>query len=375
MPGPPRQRFVYGPSPFKDRVDRSIRFSIVVPSVPSHLDRRAGIGFALLACGLLAAWLTLQPGGETLATWIDDLATVAAALAATLLCLRAGAARRGRSRTFWWLLAAATAAWTAAEIAWAVYDLALDGVPTVSWADAGYLAAIPLTAAALLVHPALRASGSGRARALLDGLAVATALFLLSWTVVLGPLWERSDVSRLGDAVALAYPFGDAVLVFFVVLAVVRMTGAERASLALLLGGLFAMAIGDSAYAYLTGVADYASGGPLDVTWIAAYLGIGLSAWCAAPADADARGRAVVHAAADPAAAPLAPLVAPFVPVIAALLVLGVQLQLGQRPDRPGVVVALALVVLVLVRQALLLHDLRAQRLLADAAPLERAWS
>jgi len=353
----------------------SITFGIVVRSVRTHLERRAGIGFALLACALIAAWLAWQPGGETLATWIDDVATVVAALVATLLCVRTGAAQRSRIRTFWWLLAAATGAWTAAEIAWAVYDLALGDVPAVSWADAGYLAAIPLTAAALFVHPALRGGGSSRARALLDGLAVATALLFLSWTVVLGPLWERSDLSQLGDAVALAYPFGDGVLVFFVVLAVHRMTGAERLSLALLLGGLLAMAVGDSAYAYLTGVAEFDSGGPLDVTWIAAYLGIGLSAWCAAPCTgARPRAAPLARAAADPAAAPLAALVVPFVPMLAALVVLGAQVQLGHRPDRPGLAAALVLVVLVLTRQALLLRDLRA-RSSADDPHLEHAWS
>ncbi|HEX7289936.1 MAG TPA: hypothetical protein VF250_02305 [Conexibacter sp.] len=339
-----------------------------------HLDRRAGIGFALLACGALALWLAWKPGGETLATWIDDLATVCAALAAALLCLRAGALQRGRARSFWWLLAAAAGAWTAAEAAWAVYDLALGGVPSVSWADAGYLAAIPLTAAALLVHPALRGGGSSRARALLDGIAVATALLFLSWTIVLGPLWEQSDISQLGDLVALAYPFGDAVLVFFVVLAVNRMTGVERLALALLLGGLLAMAVGDSVYAYLTGVADFESGGLLDLTWVVAYLGIGLSAWVATAAPGEAP-RPVAVTTAAPAEAPLASLVAPFVPVLAALLVLGVQVNLGQRPERLGLVAALALVALVLVRQALLLRDQRAQlqRPHADDLRLEGA--
>lgn len=353
----------------------AITFGIVVRSMGPHLDHRTGLCAALLACALsaLAALLVWKPGGETLATWVDDLLTAGAALAAALLCARTGAACRGRIRTFWWLLAAAAGAWTAAEVAWAVYDLARGDVPAVSWADAGYLAAIPLTAAALLVHPALRGSGSSRARALLDGVAVATALFLLSWTIVLGPLWERSDVSTLADVVALAYPFGDAVLLFFVVLAVVRMTGAERLPLALLLGALLAMAVGDSAYAYLTGVADFESGGPLDVTWVAAYLGIALSAWLAAPLHRRPR-RQPAPAAVDPAT-PLAPLVVGFVPVIAALLVLGVQMQTGHRPDRPGVVAALVLVVLVFARQALLLWDLRAHRPLGVGPQPEQVLS
>jgi hypothetical protein len=152
------------------------------------------------------------------------------------------------------------------------------------------------------------------------------------------------------------------VLVFIVVLAVRRMTGADRLSLACLLGGLLAMAFADSAYAYLKGVEDFASGGPLDAGWFAGYVGIALSAWLA---DAE---RSEIRVTDSPPlvplapVAPLAPVVIPFVPVIAALLVLGVETQLGHRPDALGLAIALALVALVLIRQALLTRDLRDRR-------------
>lgn len=59
-------------------------------------------------------------------------------------------------RTFWRLFAAATGSWALGELLWAVYDLGRGGgaVPVPSWADAAYLAAVPLAAAALLAHPA-----------------------------------------------------------------------------------------------------------------------------------------------------------------------------------------------------------------------------
>jgi hypothetical protein len=319
------------------------------------------IAGALVLTAVLAAWLHFEVGGARTALWVDDVATALAALLATVLCVRAAVLHHGSVRLFWVLLAGAAGAWTVAEAIWGVYDLLLDGVPTVSWADAGYLAAIPLAAAALLVHPALRGRpGTRKARAVLDGLTVATALLFLSWTIVLGPLWDTSDLSTLGGAVAFAYPFGDVVLMFFVVLAVRRMTGADRLSLACLLGGLLAMAFADSWYAYRTGVEDFESGGLLDAGWFLAYLGIALSALIADGERSEVRDAAPVVPAV--AGDPLAPVVVPFVPVIAALVVLGAESQLGDRPDAVGTVSALALVALVLVRQVLLLRDMRAER-------------
>jgi len=95
-------------------------------------------------------------------------------------------------------------------------------VPVLSWADVGYLAGYPLAAAALLFHPGMRAAGSYKTRATLDGLAIGAALLLLSWTFVLGPLWRHTDLTTAGGIVTLAYPFGDTVIIFLIVLSVGR---------------------------------------------------------------------------------------------------------------------------------------------------------
>ena len=318
---------------------------------------------AALASVLLAAWLQWNVGGDTVTLYVDDIATAAAALLASLLCLRAGRRVEGRMRRFWWLLAAAAGAWALAEMTWGFYDLVLgDDVPVVSWADVGYLCAIPLAIAALVSHPALRGGGTRKVRSVIDALTVAVALLFLSWTAVLGPLWKSSDLSTLGGLVALTYPFGDVILVFFVVLAVRGMTRTDRLSLCCLLGGLLAMSLSDTLYAYLTGVNDYAVGGVLDVGWFAAYVGIALSALLARAREDDPARSA--EEAADP---PLASLVAPFFPLLIALGALAVDIQLGHRPERVGLVMAFGLVALVLLRQALLLFDLN-QRDKRDAA-------
>ncbi len=89
----------------------------------------------------------------------------------------------------------------------------------------------------------------------------------------------------------------------------------------------------------------------IDSGWFVGYLAIALGAYCAS-------GPASVAHRPDPASPSLVPIAAPFFPVLLALGVIGVEVQLGHRPDGATTAIALALVALVLARQALLLVDL-----------------
>lgn len=255
-------------------------------------------------------------------------------------------------RRFWWLLAAACGAWTLGEFIWGVYDVALrESVPVPSWADVGYLAGVPLAVIALVCHPAMRGGWTHKARSVLDSLTVATALLFLSWTVVLGSLWRSSHLSTLGGAVAFAYPFGDVVMIFFIVLAIRGMAAGGRLALWCLLAGLLALALSDATYSYLTEVKSYASGNLIDTGWFAGYLGIALGAFCSGPRDSVVR-RASLSLPGR------ASLVAPLLPVLGALSVAAIQIELGHRLDDVAWIAAFALVALVLARQGLLVLDL-----------------
>jgi hypothetical protein len=309
---------------------------------------------AALATTLLAVWIGLRLGGAGTALWADDLATPLAALIACVLCFRAAGRQGGRMRAFWSLLGCALACWTLAEVIWAVYALILHREVSVpSWADVGYLSAIPLAVAALVVHPATRGSRTRKARSVFDGLVIATALLFLSWTLVLGPLWRSTDLSTWTGVVALAYPFGDVVVVFFIVLAIRGMTGAHRLSLWCLLAGLLVMALSDSAYTYMTEVANYSSSSAslIDVGWIAAYLAIALAALSPERGTAAAPGLEL-------AGPRLGSLLSPLVPVLLALGVAAVELKLGHHLDKAAWLMACGLIALVLVRQGLLLREL-----------------
>lgn len=328
------------------------------------------IGALVLVTGVCGVWIGLRLGGGRVTLWVDDAATPLAALIACVLCLRARARHSGRMRLFWTLLGCATACWTFAEVIWGYYALILDTeVPAPSWADLGYLSAIPLTVAALVVHPATKGSGTRKARSVFDGLVIATALLFLSWTLVLGPLWRSANLSTWAGVVNLAYPFGDVVIVFFIVLAIRGMTDQGRLSLWCLLGALLVMALSDSTFTYLSDLASYSSssGHLIDTGWIAAYLGIALAAF-SSRADS-----AVVPAAEDSDSRPsLASLIAPLLPVLLALTVAAVEIKLGHHLDHAAWLMAFALIVLVLVRQGLMLLELLGPGRDADAGLMQR---
>jgi diguanylate cyclase len=324
----------------------------------------AALAAAVLAVVVFAAWVGAGLGGETVVRYVDDLATAAAALVAAGACFHAARKQTGRLRLFWALLAAATAAWTLGELLWALYDLILVGsVPVPSWADAAYLAAIPLAAAALLVHPALHGRSTGKARALLDGLVIASALFFLFWTLLLGPLWRTTDLTTLGGLVAFAYPIGDIVVVLLVVLVIRGTSTRTRVDLWYLVAGLLAITFSDAGYGYLSEVRDYATGNLIDTGWVAGYLAIAIAARTSQADKATERAPAP-HTTISPAA-----IGAPFLPLFAALGLAASRIELGHRLDGVEVTTAFFLIAIVLIRQALLAFDLvRSQD--RDPAPI-----
>jgi hypothetical protein len=312
-------------------------------------------------------WLVLHVGGDSGVRYFDDIVTALAALSACVACLLAGKHQSGSERRFWVLLGLALGAWTFAEVIWGIYDLVLRVVvPVPSWADVGYLGAIPLAAAALLCHPGIHTAGSHKARATLDGLAIGTAVLLLSWTFVLGSLWRHTDLTTAGGIVALGYPFGDIVIIFLIVLSVRSMTATGRRPLLWVLVGLFAMAVSDSTYAYLAEVGRYSTGNLVDIGWVVGYLAIAVGA------SADA-GQTVRAPSELPTEASLASLVTPYVPVLLALSVITFELELHHHVDRFSWLTGFGLALLVIARQALLLVDRRHELFAASDGPHEAA--
>lgn len=316
--------------------------------------RRIGIVAAAAASSVAVVfllWLTLRIGGNSGVRYFDDIVTALAAMTACLACFSAGARQVGASHRFWLLLGLALGAWTLAEVIWAVYDLVLHvAVPVPSWADVGYLGAIPLAAAALLCHPGMHSAGSRKTLATLDGLAIGTALLLLSWTFVLGPLWRHTHLTTAGGIVAIAYPFGDMVIIFLIVLSLSAMTAQGRAPLLWVLLGLFAMAVSDSTYTYLVEVGRYATGNLVDVGWVVGYLAIAVGA-------TNEAGEDVAVVAAEGVEPSLVSVVTPYVPVLLALVVMTFELEIHHQVDRFSWLAGFGLALLAIARQGLVVLE------------------
>ena len=199
-------------------------------------------------------------------------------------------------------------------------------------------------------HPAMHEKHQLKTRAALDGVVLATALLFLSWSFVLGPLWRHTDLTTLGGVVAVAYPFGDIVILFLVVLVVRSMHSDGRFALWCVLAGLLAMAAADSTYVYLSEMNRYVVGNLVDTGWVAGYLGLALGAYCSTGEERRDTRR-------TESAPSIASLVLPFVPVLVALVVSAVRVALGEQLLFSDWVMALALTLFVLARQALVLFD------------------
>jgi diguanylate cyclase len=323
--------------------------SVMVQTVltaPTERRRSTPLVWSAIAVAVFAVWVGTSLGGETVTSYVDDLATLLAASTAAASCFVTSRRHTGRTRVFWRLLAAALSAWTFAEAAWAVYDLALGGeVPVPSYADIGYLGAIPLVIAALLVHRGDHDNRRARLRATIDASILATALLFLSWTFILNQVWSSSELTSASGLVTFAYPAGDVLIVFLLIRALPSLEGSDRSAFGWILVGLMAMSLADSGYTYLTAVRGYETGNLIDVGWLVGYLGIAIGAWHGRqPQRSSARAPSPV--------AQTATLLTPFLPLMLALGALTVKAQLGTPIDRTSLVLAFVLTGSVLVRRA-----------------------
>ena len=240
----------------------------------------------LLVVGFIA-WLVFRIGGDLVTIAVDDIGEAVAAFAAALCCVLAARRYIGRQRLGWVLLSASAATWGVGEVVWSVYEVGLGiEVPYPSAADIGFLGAIPLTTAGILCFFSTSRGTSTRLRLWLDGAIVFLALLFVAWTLGLRTVYLDPEDTLFKKVIDLAYPIGDIVIGTILVLAIRRARGELHGRLLLLLGGLAAISIADSAFAYLTATGAYgANGSLLDAGWVAGYLMIGLAAlWPAAPA-------------------------------------------------------------------------------------------
>ena len=285
-----------------------------------------------------------QLGGDRFVTAVDDIGEAVAALIAAAACAWTASRSMGRFRRGWALLAASAAVWCLGEIVWSIYEVAL-GVasPFPSFADVGFLAAVPLAIAGVLFFWTGPRGTAEHWRLWLDGVTIALALTFTAWSLGLQQV-ELTPGSVGARAIGLAYPIGDILIATILILAIRRATRHYHARMLLLLGGLAANAIADSVFAYMTAMGKYPTL-LIDTGWVVGYLMIALAAlWPSRPAERAAESRPI----------DLWQIALPWAAVLTAAASGIVVVLRGQRTDQFQMVLAVAMGSLLFVSEVLI---------------------
>ena len=138
-----------------------------------------------------------------------DILPIPAYLAASMLAALASSRSPGRRRVAWWMLASAFFIYAAGDATWAVYEVGFGVEPPVpSFADAFYLAVMPLLFAGIMLL-STSARTPGHFRTGLDAVLTVLALAAVVWDAVLQPTLASAETGLAGTLVTAAYPAGD----------------------------------------------------------------------------------------------------------------------------------------------------------------------
>src|SRR2546422_10761833 len=237
-------------------------------------------GFSLF----FAAWLQFQWGGGEVTQRFDNLGETLAALIAAAVCGIAAWRHQQRTRIAWALIGASALFWGVGQAIWSYDELILgQQTPFPSFADLGFLGAVPLAVAGVLFFPWVPSRATSFLRTILDALLVAGALFIISWATVLGTVYRTGSGGLIAQLIGLAYPAGDIVIGTIVLILASRAPKENRLPFILLARGLVHTLLADSAFAYLTTTNTYGSGSTSDTGWAAGYLLIAVAGFRAAP--------------------------------------------------------------------------------------------
>jgi len=193
---------------------------IPIPSPRHRLDGwwrfiAFGVAFAVAAIAFVI-WMSVQVGGATVTTAVDDIGEAAAAGIAAVSCGLAGIRTQGRLRRAWILLAASAASWCLGEVVWSVYEVGLGITPvSPSVTDIGFLAAIPLAIAGIVTFAHTARGTSTGLRLWLDRAIVSLSLLYVGWDLGLGSVFSESGGELASRIVTVAYPVGDILIVCF----------------------------------------------------------------------------------------------------------------------------------------------------------------
>ena len=235
---------------------------------------------AALAAAAFAADAVLKPLGIDGRAVVDNVGQLLAALIGSAACAWKATRTTRKERRAWTLLALSVGALAIGQVIYAYYDLVLatpNSVPAV--VQLAYLGGGPLAFAAILSFWDAPRGTATRWNVWLDGLIIVLSLTFTEWaldlrTTVTAAIQSSDPTAYLPSY----YLFVDILIATVLILGIRRATHHQHGRMLLVLGGLAAISLSDSTFAYLTAHSEYTAGDVVDSGWVAGYLMIALAA-------------------------------------------------------------------------------------------------
>lgn len=278
-------------------------------------------------------------------------------------------ALNARTRRAWMTLAAAFACDLVANSLWWYLEAAHGEPPFPSVADLFYLAFYPLVLAGLLQLPVVRSGAAERISTWLDIAIVTVAATMVMWVYLIAPIAAAAYVSDLEQLLSVAYPVGDCVLLFgLIVVLLNRPPSHSHTTLAWLCIGVLGIFGADVGFAYLSLQGIYESGGWLDAAWAASNVAIAVAAH-------EQRAVAAPVTVQPPQAEPATQVsVAPYLAIVIGYgMLLQTAFQEWPEPGRGMLIGAVGLTALVVIRQAVAARENVRLRIAQDRLRAEAA--
>ena len=237
---------------------------------------------AAIAVAAFAADALFKPFGLPGRALVDNLGQLLAAVIGSTACAWKATRTVEKERRGWTLLAVSAGSWASGQVVWAFYALVLQTpIPFPSLADILFLGAAALAFAGILSFWDAPRGTATRWNVWLDGLIIVLSLVFTEWALDLKTTVIAAIQSTDPPTTAYLNPLylaADIVLATMVILAIRRATHRHKGRMLLVLGGVGAVALSDSTFAYLSANGTYTAGDVIDTGWVAAYLMVALAA-------------------------------------------------------------------------------------------------
>lgn len=228
------------------------------------------VGTATVGSMIMGAGIASPQSLATVSAVTYAIAPIGAGLLLILVAYGVG----DRALAGWIVIGAGLALWGCGELTWTYYAHVGPGeVPYPGLADVFYLAAYPVIFVGVLLLPQVRAGKRERLRLILDSVAGAVAVTAIAWNYLLKDLlYLDREVGLVENAVNLAYPVGDLILLIALIMLTTRRSQYQFDGRLLILGvGIMLTAVADLWYLFQVEAGSYIEGGRLDAVWLGGY--------------------------------------------------------------------------------------------------------